>query len=358
VPLGARLYRVDGAKLRSFGPALYGAGSPIVVYSIPPVTGAPAGEPVRRAAEAAIAVGARRFVYLSSTAVYGETPDGELVDEETPVAVGDPEASPRIADEQGVETARLAGLSTVILRLAAIYGPGRGVRERLLNGTYRLLDDGAHVFSRVHVDDVVGVVRAAVERAPSGAVYCIGDDRPTTQREYADWLTARLGTPSPVSVPTLAPGTARRAVRNRRIANARFKRELAYVLRYPTYVEGELAIEQERGAVAPPPESPPSPSPERAASSPAPAVAPAPASSPTVAAPRRAPALAAAAEMEATCWRAFDEEQTIGDAAALARAEAIVSLDAELRRRLDDGAPVRRELASELSRIDAARRPG
>jgi nucleoside-diphosphate-sugar epimerase len=224
--------------------------SPVVVYSIPPLPNLPAGEAIRRAADAAAAAGARRFVYLSSTSVYGETPDGEVVDEETPVALSDAEAMTRIAEEQAVELARLSGLSTVVLRLAAIYGPGRGVRERLRAGTYKLIDDGVHYFSRVHVDDLVGIVRAAAERAPGGAVYCVADDRPTTQREYADWLVARLGVAPPPSVASLAPGQPRRGVRNRKVSNARLERELGYAFRYPSYVEGELAIETEEGGTA------------------------------------------------------------------------------------------------------------
>jgi nucleoside-diphosphate-sugar epimerase len=272
--LGAEVHALDAAKSRAFGPVLYGLTSPIVVYSVPPLPNLPSGEPLRRAADAAAAVGAARFVYLSSTAVYGETPDGETVDEESPVALGDAEAMLRIAEESAVDMARLAGLSTIVLRLSAIYGPGRGVRERLKAGTYKLIDDGAHYFSRVHVDDIVGIVRAAVAHAPAGAVYCVADDRPTTQREYADWLVARLGIAPPPSVPSLAPGAPRRGVRNRKVANARLKRELSYAFRHPSYVEGELAIEAETTAdviahAAPPPvvtappsvtSAPPSPS--------------------------------------------------------------------------------------------------
>ena len=249
--LGAEVHALDAAKSRAFGPALYGLSSPIVVYSIPPVPGAPPGEAIRRAGDACGSAGAARFLYLSSTAVYGETPDGETVDEETSIALGDSEAMTRIAEESAVEMARLSGLPTVIFRLAAIYGPGRGVRERLKARTYKLVDDGAHYFSRVHVDDIVGILRAAVEKAPAGAVYCVSDDRPTTQREYSDWLVARLGVPAPPSVPSLAPGAPRRGVRNRKVANARLKRELDYRFRYPSYVEGEQAIEAEEGGPSP-----------------------------------------------------------------------------------------------------------
>jgi hypothetical protein len=144
----------------------------------------------------------------------------------------------------------------VVLRLSAIYGPGRGVRERLKAGNYKLIDDGSHFFSRVHVDDIVGIIRAAAERAPAGAVYCVSDDRPTTQREYSDWLVARLGVAAPPSVPSLASGAPRRAVRNRKVANGRLKRELGYLFRHPSYVEGEQAIEAEAAAGATPPPRP------------------------------------------------------------------------------------------------------
>ncbi len=260
--LGATVHTFDAAKTRAFGPAVYGLRSPIVVYSVPPVPGALAGDPVRRAAEASQAAGASRFIYLGSTAVYGAADDNETVDEDSGVAIGDGEATPRIADEQALETIRMGGLSTAVLRLSAIYGPGRGVRERLRAGTYRLLDDGAHYYSRIHVDDLVGIIEAVGDRAPRPALYCVADDRPTTQREYTDWLVARLGCPQPPSVPSLAPGQPRRLVRNRKVSNARLKRELGYTFLYPSFVEGEAQIEAELSGIAspaPPPVVAPAP---------------------------------------------------------------------------------------------------
>jgi hypothetical protein len=234
-----------------------------------------------------------------------------------------------------------------VLRLAAIYGPGRGVRERLRAGNYRLLDDGAHYFSRVHVDDLVGVIRAAAARAPAGAVYCVGDDRPTTQREYADWLAARLGTPAPPSVATLEPGRPRRAVRNRQIANTKLKRELCYTFRYPSYIEGEQAIEAESGLrpveVAP-------------AALPQPPAGQAPAPKEQVA-PEPTPSARAVAEVEARWWRAFDEELALGGAAALERAEALLVLLGEQRRRLEIST-AEDDLVRARARLSAARGPG
>jgi nucleoside-diphosphate-sugar epimerase len=365
--LGAELHHVDATKLRAFGPALYGTRSPIVVYSIPPVPQMPSGEPLRRACDAAMAVGADRFIYLSSTAVYGETEYGVTVDEESPIATGDPDAQARIAEEGAVETGRLAGLSTVILRLAAIYGPGRGVRERLRAGTYKLTDDGIHFFSRVHVDDLVGVIRAAGERAPSGSVYCVADDRPSTQREYAEWLAARMGVPVPPSVPSMEVGKPRRAVRNRKVSNAKLKRELGYAFRYPSFVEGELAIEAEAGelpvAATPPPTAAPPPPPSEEPP-PAPTPPPTPASASTTAeldavarVEHAASVLRRAAAAAAPTLDAAQRELLAIASTALAADRAPAAVAAlvawhridEARARLEDVAPSRPAIAAAVA---------
>jgi nucleoside-diphosphate-sugar epimerase len=244
---GATFRAIDAARPRSFAEAIAGAQHPVVVYSIPPVPGQTGGENLRHAAAAAQRAGATRFLLLGSTAVYGETPDGEVVDEDTATVSSDPDARPRVIEEIVLESAASAGLPTVVLRLSAVYGPGRGVRERLIAGSYLLLDDGVHVYSRVHVDDVVGIARAAAARAQPGAIYCVGDDRPTTQREYADWLADRIGAARASSAPSFVVGTPRRPIRNRAVSNARVKRELGYVFRYPTYLEGEAAVDDELG---------------------------------------------------------------------------------------------------------------
>ncbi len=339
--LGAQLHALDASRARAFGPALYGLSSPTVLYSIPPVVGMPPGEALRRASEVAMTSGAPRFIYLSSTAVYGETPDGEIVDESTSLAIGDAEAGPRIAEESAVETARNAGLSTVILRLSAIYGPGRGVRERLKAGTYKLIDDGIHYYSRVYVDDVVALIRTAADRAPHGAIYCVADDRPTTQREYTEWLARRLGVPLPPSVASLAPGAPRRAVRNRRVANARLKQELDFTFRFPSYLEGEAALERESGIVPAEPAKISSPPPAPAVATP-------------VASPAVTQALDDPTERTVRRMRADETARTPasdGDRLQQVALEVEELWSAELVRQLDDAA-----VHLDADRPDEARR--
>lgn len=252
--LGAEVHYLDAGKPRQFAPALRGLGRPVVVYSIPGVPGLPAGEAVRRAADAALQAGARAFLYLSTSGVYGRSAlasNEEWVDEQSAIDPNDPEMLPRLTDEATVAAAAQAGLKTVTLRLAAIYGPplgpgqpGRGVRQRLRRGDYKLWDGGRYYFSRIFVDDLVAIIRAAAERAPKGALYVVGDDHPCPQGEYGRWLAAHLRLPEPPSADSLGPGAPRQMIRGRRLNNRLLKEELGITLRYPGYREGELRIDE------------------------------------------------------------------------------------------------------------------
>jgi len=245
--LGAQVKFLDASTPKSFTAALGGMAGATVVYSIPPVTTLPPRHAMRAALQAAYGAGATCFIYFSSCGLYGDSPDDDVwIDEDTPVT---PDAAMQNieADELEIQSSSFDRLRTVILRLAPVYGPGRGVRERMRKGQYSILEDGQHVTSRIYVDDVVRIIGAAEQHAPDKAIYLVGDDEPVTQGEYARWLSERLGVAMPPSRQIVEPGRARVPHRNRRIRNARLKRELQLELKYPTFREGEAAIEAELG---------------------------------------------------------------------------------------------------------------
>jgi nucleoside-diphosphate-sugar epimerase len=119
------------------------------------------------------------------------------------------------------------------------------VQERLLKGSYRVVDEGGGFISRIHVDDLVEVIVAVGTVRPLlRPVYVVADDEPTTVRAHADGVAALLGLPPPESVP---PGTAsvvtvEMQTRGHRVRNERMKRELGVSLRYPSWREGLAAI--------------------------------------------------------------------------------------------------------------------
>ncbi len=251
--LGAEVKYLDAAVPKHLTAALASMHGALVVYSIPPVTALPPGNAMRAALQAAYGGGATCFVHFSSSGLYGDQPDDDVwIDEDSPVAHDDPPMKNVQTDEDAVAACSFDRLRTVILRLAPVYGPGRGVRERLKKGQYKLLEDGQHAISRIHVDDVVRVVFAAEERAPTRSLFMAADDEPTTQGAYASWLCERMGIPLPPSRALYEPGAARVAHRNRKIRNTRLKETLGIQMTYPSFREGEVAIEAEAGTMAGP----------------------------------------------------------------------------------------------------------
>ena len=248
--LGAEIKYLDASMPKQLTAALAGLRGGTCVYAIPPLGASPPGDGPRKSLQAAAGGGIACFVHLSSAGLYGHDPDDEAwIDDTTEVDLHDQAMVGVRNDEAAVREDRYK-LRTVILRLAPVYGPGRGVRARLRQGNYRLLDGGDHAISRIHVDDVVQVIFAAEARAAHGSTYLCADDEPTTQKAYAQWLCDRLGLPLPPSRALLEPGKPRGAHRTRRIRAERMKRELEVTLRYPTFREGEAAIEAAEAAAA------------------------------------------------------------------------------------------------------------
>ena len=178
---------------------------------------------------AALAAGCRRVVYVSSTGVYGETRG--RIDNETPAAPKDDSGRKRLEAE-----AIWREIGATILRVPGIYGPLRGLHRSLATGSYRLPGDGSGVISRIHVDDLAGLLLDALDADVAGRTLVVADLCPVPQREVVAWLCDRLGLPMPLSVPLdEAPPTLRGS---REVDPAETLAILGTTLRYPSYREG------------------------------------------------------------------------------------------------------------------------
>lgn len=193
---------------------------------------APPGAHPREEIEALVraARGAHRLVYISSTGVYPPA-GGNWVDESWPV-----EPTTRTGRARAAAEAALPA-DAISLRAAGIYGPGRGLLERIRAGTYRVIGDGTSVVSRIHVVDLVdAIIRAG---ATTFAGPCnVSDDDPAPIGAVADAIAARLGLPPPprVAADQVDPEIAGMLTADRRIANGRMKTQLGVVLRYPSWI--------------------------------------------------------------------------------------------------------------------------
>ena len=220
------------------------AAASYILSSVPPDE---AGDPVLDIHREAISGhGNLEWIgYLSSTGVYGDA-GGAWVDENSPI----PATGPRGAQRAAAEAAwlELAGdaVPAHIFRLAGIYGPGRNAFVQLLAGTARRIDKPGHVFSRIHVEDIARVLQASMARPNPGAVYNLSDDRPAAAEEVIRYAATLLKIDPPPLVPyseaDLSPMAASFYADNRRVRNARIKRELGVELAYPDYEVGLRAL--------------------------------------------------------------------------------------------------------------------
>ena len=172
---------------------------------------------------------ASRVVYLSTTGVYG---GAEEVDETTPAMPRTPREQARVDTEHAVASGPWESL---ILRPAAIYGPGRGVHVSMSEGRYTLMGDGANYISRIHVEDLAGLAHAALFAQLTGA-YPVADERPCPSREIAQYCSEHYGWPMPLSVSAAEVPASRRT--NRRVNGRAICERLGVRLSYPTYREG------------------------------------------------------------------------------------------------------------------------
>jgi len=170
---------------------------------------------------------AARMVYLSSTAVYGSA---TLVDETTEVDASTESARARINAERAIQE---GPWSSLILRPAAIYGPGRGVQESIQRGEHSVSD---RYVSRIHVDDLAAHAEAALLSTLTGA-YPVADVESCTSREIAEFCARILNVPVENANADYG-GRAPRFANNRRVDGSAIRKALGITLQYPSYRVG------------------------------------------------------------------------------------------------------------------------
>jgi len=178
---------------------------------------------------------ARTVVFISSTSVYPQI-NGEWVSENSAAL---PENGPGKILLEAEQTMAAAGPPVTILRSSGIYGPGRGhLFRQFMNGTATIGGDGKRFLNRVHRDDLIGSIVAALEHSDRSGVYNITDDEPGTELAFFEWLSETTGRPMPPFGPEPAPSTRRRGITNKRVSNKLFKETFGFKYKYPTFREG------------------------------------------------------------------------------------------------------------------------
>jgi UDP-glucose 4-epimerase len=156
----------------------------------------------QRLLERCVAAPPSRFVFASSSSVYGESPR-PLAAETDPLAPLSPYGVTKVAGEQLVSVyGRRRAFEAVTLRLFTVYGPRQRPDmafhrwiEALLDGRpLPLYGDGTQVRDFTYVADAVEGFVLAGEHGVAGGTYNIGRGRPRAVREVLATLEHFAGT--------------------------------------------------------------------------------------------------------------------------------------------------------------------
>jgi len=144
--------------------------------------------------------GVRKFIYCSTCGVHGNV-DHPPANEDAPIQPADYyqrtkyEAEPIVTQETG------QGLETVILRPAAIYGPGDPERffmifKRVSRGTFPMFGSGRTLYHPLYVDNLVDAFLLCMPPgAGNGRAYLIADGSYYPIEEIVKAVARALGVP-------------------------------------------------------------------------------------------------------------------------------------------------------------------
>ncbi|HEY5366885.1 MAG TPA: NAD-dependent epimerase/dehydratase family protein [Casimicrobiaceae bacterium] len=181
----------------------------------------------------------RRFVYVSTSGVYGDCA-GARVSETRPRRAQTPRAVRRVAAEDCLRAwAATHAVRLCVLRVPGIYADTRLPLERLRHETPVLVDDDDVYTNHIHADDLARACIAALFHGKSNRVYNIADDAELKMGAWFDMVADAHRLPRPPRVSweeaeaRIAPMLLSFMHESRRLSNARMKRELRVRLNYP-----------------------------------------------------------------------------------------------------------------------------
>lgn len=188
-----------------------------------------------------------RFVYISTTGVYGDHA-GAAVGEETPANPGSDHAARRVAAENVLNSwAAGNGCAAVVLRVPGIYGPGRLGIDRISEGSPVIDEGDAGPGNRIHVDDLAACCIAAMSSDIPAGVYNVGDGDHRTSTWFSNEVARQCELPTP---PTISMEDARREFspvrmsflgESRRVDTKKMRGVLRVKLKYPNPEDGIAA---------------------------------------------------------------------------------------------------------------------
>lgn len=184
----------------------------------------------------------KKFVYTSSTSVYGQT-DGLAVKESSPTDPQSDTSKILVQTEKLLlDAAQQKQFPAVILRVAGIYGPERGhLFQQYMRNEAKISGKGERLINMIHRDDLIGAIIAALKSGRGGEIYNAVDDEPVAQIHFFRWLSETLGKYMPPFATAAEDAQRKRGLTQKKVSNRKLKMELGYQFKYPTFRQGYTA---------------------------------------------------------------------------------------------------------------------
>ena len=179
---------------------------------------------------------ADRFIYVSSTGVYGQS-DNEWIDEESPCQPTREGGQACLVAEELLRSHSTLGERSVVLRLAGIYGPDRVPRINDLRDRQPLEINADSYLNLIHVDDACRVV-LATESASTPNLFVVADGTPVRRRDFYNYAGELLQVPVTFALVSDHASARQRSPGGKRCRVDKLKNLVEFESQYPTYREG------------------------------------------------------------------------------------------------------------------------
>ncbi|MEM7280140.1 MAG: NAD-dependent epimerase/dehydratase family protein [Pseudomonadota bacterium] len=211
----------------------------VVLYSTPPPREGDSDTRMRRFL-ASIHEPINRFIYLSTTGVYGDC-RGAWIDEAQPVNPQNPRSVRRVdAERQVQQWCEQNNVTWTFLRIAGIYGPGRLPMRQAKTGDTVLKANEAPYGNHIHIDDLVRCCTVLIQGDTDvNQVINVSDGEPRRSGDLRRVVAKAADLPPPMEIgidqahQTFSEMRLSFAAESRRINNQRLRDLLGGVLLYP-----------------------------------------------------------------------------------------------------------------------------
>ncbi len=179
--------------------------------------------------------------YLSATSVYGDKKGG-WVDENTYLKPSSEKGISRLnAEKNWLKYHKNFDLPVQIFRLSGIYSNENNVIARLKTGKFKIVKKENHFFSRIHIEDIAGVLTLSLKKFIPGEIYNISDNYPCSNEEIVKYAAdlIKINLPKKVNIEDLESENLKSFYKDsKKVSNKRMKSFFGYQLKYPTFKEG------------------------------------------------------------------------------------------------------------------------